>query len=157
MLIRVPVIDANIDQVTVVQWLVQEGDAVDKGQPVAEMMTEKATFELESECTGTVNKIFASEGSSVPSGYILAVLRYGEEIPDTDSIDRQNEQIMQEHQKKATGEDVGNIVVRSKVRATPGARTLAKEKNIQLQDISESSGKRMIREKDVQDFLQGRE
>lgn len=157
MLIKVPVIDANIDQVTIVQWLVQEGDSVLKGQPIAEMMTEKATFELESEHSGTVARIVASEGSSVPPGYILGVLKSEEAIPDADSIERQNEQIMEAHRKKATGEDVGDIQVRSKIRATPGARKLAREKNISIESIAVKSDKRTIREKDVLDFLSAQE
>ncbi|KKM10065.1 hypothetical protein SY88_15580 [Clostridiales bacterium PH28_bin88] len=51
---------------TIVRWLKQEGDAVTEGEILLEVMTDKATLEIESPATGWVEKILHPEGAVVP-------------------------------------------------------------------------------------------
>ena len=81
--IIVPHLDANIVDVTVTAWRKAIGDRVDPGEIVAELTTDKATFDLEAPCAGILLEILASEKSVVPSGFILALLgEPGEVDPD---------------------------------------------------------------------------
>ncbi|MFZ4394010.1 MAG: biotin/lipoyl-containing protein [Kiritimatiellia bacterium] len=72
--ITVPHLDANLIDVTVTAWRSAPGDRVQVGEIVAELTTDKATFELEATGSGTLLEILAAPKSVVPSGYILAVL-----------------------------------------------------------------------------------
>ena len=58
---------------TLVRWLKQPGDAVVAGEPVAEIETDKATMELESDFSGWVGEQLFAEGAQVPVGE--AILR----------------------------------------------------------------------------------
>jgi len=62
-------------------WLVSEGDEVKAGQVIAEIVTEKITYDLEVETAGTVLRILLEEEVEVPVGTPIAVVgRPGEDI-----------------------------------------------------------------------------
>src|SRR5687768_16441302 len=63
----------------VVKWYKQPGDAVKKGEPVAEIETDKVNLDLEAEEDGTLGAHAAKEGDMVPVGGVLArILAEGE-------------------------------------------------------------------------------
>jgi pyruvate dehydrogenase E2 component (dihydrolipoamide acetyltransferase) len=63
----------------VVKWYKQPGDAVKKGEPVAEIETDKVNLDLEAESDGTLGAHAAKEGDMVPVGGVLArILAEGE-------------------------------------------------------------------------------
>jgi len=67
----------------VVRWYKQAGDAVKKGEPVAEIETDKVNLDLEAESDGTLGDHAANEGDVVPVGGLLAtILREGEKAPE---------------------------------------------------------------------------
>jgi pyruvate dehydrogenase E2 component (dihydrolipoyllysine-residue acetyltransferase) len=57
-----------------VSWLKNVGDPVDRGEPIAEVETDKATVEMESMRSGVLVEIVAAEGASVPVGAVIAYL-----------------------------------------------------------------------------------
>lgn len=73
-MIEVPDVGEGVEEVEISEWYVAEGDTVAKGQPVAELLAEKASINLESECAGTVAKILQPEGAVVEIGQAVAVL-----------------------------------------------------------------------------------
>ncbi|HJQ39224.1 MAG TPA: biotin/lipoyl-containing protein, partial [Thermoanaerobaculia bacterium] len=63
----------------VVRWYKKPGDAVKKGEPVAEIETDKVNLDLEAEGEGTLGEYAANEGDVVPVGGVLArILGAGE-------------------------------------------------------------------------------
>lgn len=78
-----PKLGMNQEEGEVVSWLVKEGDEVEKGQPIVEVETDKATVELEATAAGVIGRILHREGDIVPINGVLAViLEPGEELPD---------------------------------------------------------------------------
>ncbi len=65
---KLPDIGEGIHEGEIVRWLVKEGDSVSEDQPIAEVMTDKATVEITSPYKGTVAKLHAAEGQSVLVG-----------------------------------------------------------------------------------------
>jgi pyruvate dehydrogenase E2 component (dihydrolipoamide acetyltransferase) len=57
-----------------VAWLKQVGDTVDRGEPIAEVETDKATVEMEALTSGTLVEIVAQIGDDVPVGDVIAYL-----------------------------------------------------------------------------------
>jgi len=72
--VTMPRLSDTMEQGTVVKWHVAEGDAVQTGQVLADIETDKATMELESFDTGTVAKIAAPEGTQVAVGSLIMVI-----------------------------------------------------------------------------------
>ncbi|MGA2889246.1 MAG: dihydrolipoamide acetyltransferase family protein [Terracidiphilus sp.] len=67
----------------VVRWLKKEGETVAKGELLLEIETDKAVMEVESQGTGTLSGVRASEGEDVPVGKTIAwLLEAGEKVPD---------------------------------------------------------------------------
>lgn len=73
-----PALGAEADEGTVIRWLVHEGDAVRRGEVVAEVETDKATVEVEIFTAGIVERLVVQEGEKVPVGTVLAMLRAAE-------------------------------------------------------------------------------
>jgi pyruvate dehydrogenase E2 component (dihydrolipoamide acetyltransferase) len=69
-----PDIGEGLVEGEVVAWLVAEGDAVERDQPLVEVLTDKATVELPSPVAGTVARLLAAPGQVVPVGHVLVEL-----------------------------------------------------------------------------------
>jgi pyruvate dehydrogenase E2 component (dihydrolipoamide acetyltransferase)/2-oxoisovalerate dehydrogenase E2 component (dihydrolipoyl transacylase) len=69
-----PPVGEGLFEVELVRWLVKPGEAVHRGQGLAELMSDKATMELPAPFAGTVSETLAAEGSKVKVGQVI--LRY---------------------------------------------------------------------------------
>ena len=79
--IGMPKLGLTMETGAVGSWLVSEGDEIKAGQALAEIVTEKITYELESEAAGVVLKILLEEEVEVPVGTPIAVVgQPGEEV-----------------------------------------------------------------------------
>jgi pyruvate dehydrogenase E2 component (dihydrolipoamide acetyltransferase) len=72
--ITMPRLSDSMEEGVVARWLVAPGTAVERGQPIAEIDTDKATMELEAEAAGTISEILVREGEAAPVGAPLARL-----------------------------------------------------------------------------------
>jgi pyruvate/2-oxoglutarate dehydrogenase complex dihydrolipoamide acyltransferase (E2) component len=72
--IGMPKLGLTMETGAVGTWLVSEGDEVKAGQVIAEIVTEKITYELESEAAGVVLKVLLDEEVEVPVGTPLIVI-----------------------------------------------------------------------------------
>lgn len=66
--IRMPKLSMTMKEGEFGSWLVDAGDSITKGMPVAVVMTDKVEMEIESEVAGTVTRLTAQEGDVVPVG-----------------------------------------------------------------------------------------
>jgi len=62
------------DEAEVSFWYVQEGDSVEEGQDLVEMVTDKAAFTVPSPFGGTVKQVLVQEGDKVKVGQTMAVI-----------------------------------------------------------------------------------
>ncbi|MET9848348.1 2-oxo acid dehydrogenase subunit E2 [Streptomyces ossamyceticus] len=74
-----PSLGADMDEGTLLEWLVGPGDIVHKGDPVAVVETAKSTIEVECFETGTMTKLLVEPGVTVPVGTPLALIGPAEE------------------------------------------------------------------------------
>jgi len=80
-IVTMPKLGFDMAEGTLVRWVKKEGDKVEKGELLAEIETDKATVEVESQFSGVVLKHLVSEGSSVPvSRPIAAIGQAGEKV-----------------------------------------------------------------------------
>jgi len=69
--IKVPAVGESISEVTLVKWLKHDGDYVDRDEVIAELESEKATFEVNAEKAGSIKTLF-KEGDTLKIGDVLA-------------------------------------------------------------------------------------
>lgn len=72
--IQLPELGEGVTEGELVKWLVKPGDKIESDQPIAEMMTDKATVEVPSPSSGTVTELKAKEGDVVEVGQVLIVI-----------------------------------------------------------------------------------
>lgn len=138
-----PMLGMNQDSGTLVRWLKAGGDAVRKGEAVAEIATDKITVELEAPAAGVLAPLLAAEGDEVPVGQALTyVLAEGEEAPVSPPAPAAD---------AATDPAAGNSERKAEVAASPVARRLAESHGIDLADVPSPGGR--IGRRDVEEFL----
>ena len=70
--VKLPELGAEAgDEATVSFWIVQEGDEVEEGDDLVEMLTDKANFNVPAPCTGKVTKLAAEENDVIKVGDLL--------------------------------------------------------------------------------------
>ena len=79
--IKVPTVGESISEVTLLQWLKKDGDYVDRDEVIAELESEKATFEVNAEKAGIL-KTSANEGDTLKIGDLLASIDESAAKPD---------------------------------------------------------------------------
>lgn len=80
---KLPFLGADVDEGKLLQWRIQPGDTVKRGQVIAVVDTSKAAVDVESWQEGTVSELLARPGDVVPVGHILALLLEPGEAPDS--------------------------------------------------------------------------
>lgn len=70
--VYMPVLGMNQDTGTLLRWLKREGDAVQKGDPLMEVATDKTDVEIEAPASGVLRAVSAAEGEEVPVGKVIA-------------------------------------------------------------------------------------
>ena len=82
-LIKMPKMGATMKEGTLTKWLVKEGDAVEEGDAIFEVETDKLSNDVEAYDDGTILKILVEEGTTVPCQTPLAVIgEAGEDYSD---------------------------------------------------------------------------
>lgn len=83
--VTMPQMGADMTEGTIVKWLKSVGEAVNRGETIAEIETDKANVELEAFESGTLIKVVAQEGEVVPVGEVIALLgEPNEAAPDVE-------------------------------------------------------------------------
>ena len=72
--IIVPAPGESVSEVTIASWLRKEGEWVDMDEPIAEFESDKATFEVNAEKAGVIDKLIGNEGDTIPVGTVVAVI-----------------------------------------------------------------------------------
>ena len=72
---RMPVLGADMDEGTLVEWLVKPGDQVNRGDIIAVVGTEKSDIEVEVYEDGVVDQLLAKAGETLPVGAVIAVIK----------------------------------------------------------------------------------
>ncbi|MDA9634635.1 2-oxoglutarate dehydrogenase complex dihydrolipoyllysine-residue succinyltransferase [bacterium] len=141
----VPSPGESISEVEIAEWLVEDGDYVEKDQAIAEIDSDKATLELPAEKSGKI-KIIVAEGETVAVGDVVCLI-------DTDEI--QSEKSSKENIKKeSTSKDLLlNQNNQKKVKSTPLADAIIKKNNLDLKDLNGSGEDGKITKNDVLEMI----
>ena len=141
----VPSPGESISEVEIAEWLVEDGDYVEKDQAIAEIDSDKATLELPAEKSGKI-KIVVAEGETVAVGDVVCLI-------DTNEV--QAEKSSKEKAEKATkpNELLVDQNNHKKVKSTPLADAIIKKNNLKLDDVKGSGEDGKITKNDVLEMI----
>ncbi|HSM40968.1 MAG TPA: pyruvate dehydrogenase complex dihydrolipoamide acetyltransferase [Afifellaceae bacterium] len=171
--ILMPALSPTMEKGNLAKWLVKEGDTVSSGDVIAEIETDKATMEVEAVDEGTVAKILVSEGTEdVAVNEVIAVL--AEEGEDVDAVEvpkgapapAKTAEPAEKPAEKPAAETAAPAQASAKpqaaekpngqggrIFASPLARRLAKENDLDLSALSGSGPHGRIIKRDIEDAV----
>lgn len=152
--IKIPELAESITEGTIAEWLVKAGDKVEKGDPVVELETDKVNVEVNSDYAGVIVEVLAEEGDDVSVGDTIAKVDENAEAGTVSepSADAPKEEAKAEAkaQEEAPAAGSEETVDNSGVIASPAARKLARELNIDLTKVKAQDPLGRIRPEDVE-------
>ena len=153
--LKMPQMGYDMEEGTVVRWLKEEGAHVNRNEAVAEIETDKAVVEFESESEGILLSIVAKEGSIVPVGETIAVIgTQGEEVEETPiTVNNEAEPEQDDIEEPSPQlEQTPEVSERARILATPVARRLADESGIDLRTVQGSGPGGRITKGDIENL-----
>jgi pyruvate dehydrogenase E2 component (dihydrolipoamide acetyltransferase) len=172
--IKLPRLGQGMESGTIVKWLKSEGESVEKGEPLYELDTDKVTQEVEADASGVLLKIAVAEGE-VEVGRTIAVIgEQGEDLavesPQPEQKEAADEEAEQSAEKPArapareserergrgasTEDAVTEVKAPSttdgRIKASPLARRIARERGIELGSVAGTGPEGRIVAEDVE-------
>ena len=143
---KVPSPGESISEVEIIEWLVADGDYVQKDQSIAEIDSDKATLELPAEESGVI-KILSEEGVTVSVGDVVCII-------DTSVKNKNKDNIVSEEKKDLTATQENISINKVKInKATPLASAIINEHDISAEDLKGSGEAGKITKNDVLNLI----
>ena len=130
---KIPSPGESITEVEISQWLVKDGDIVNKDQTIAEIDSDKATLDLPAEATGKIT-LKAEEGDSMSVGDIVCLIDTSE-VSNAKPSNSESPQQSIKDEKKIEQNKIDEISI------TPLARNIASDKGIDINEIHSKGDK----------------
>jgi len=156
--IIMPKLGMTMKEGRVVEWLVKEGDRVEKGQIILHIESDKIQFEVESPDSGIMAKLLIMPSEeSVPVGEVLAIMaKDGEKWTPEGLVGLSSEKVAESREPAPVAlnqEIVPMLSSEERLKATPVAKKLAQEKGVDLNRVKGSGPGGRITREDVESFL----
>ena len=129
---KVPSPGESITEVEIATWLVEDGDYVEKDQPIAEVDSDKATLELPAEESGIIT-LQAEEGDAVAVGAVVCLIDTAAEKPEGSSATPTSTSVNEAPKATQVKEEVTSTYASG--TASPAAKKILAEKNIEASTI----------------------
>ena len=149
-----PRLGQGMEAGTIVRWLKSEGDAVEKGEPLYELDTDKVTQEVEAEASGVLLRIFVADGEVAVGKTVAVIGNPGEAISVADAPE-----MVREAEAKSVPatpaeprlEAIPNLQsTEGRLKASPLARRIARERGVDLGALSGTGPEGRIVAEDVE-------
>ena len=149
-----PKAGSEMEEGEIVQWFKNEGDHVEAGEVLLEIVTDKVNMEVEADASGTLLKILAQAGDVVPVVQTIAWIgEPGEAIPGSTSTGEvaPAETVVEKKVDHTPVKEI-EVIDYSGLRATPAARAYARKKGLDLSKVKGTGAKGRIHKEDVIDY-----
>lgn len=146
-----PQMGESVVEGTILKWLVHEGDRVEKEQPIVEISTDKIDTEVPSPVNGIIKKILYPEGQTLR---VLTVIAQIEPVEAKEgvSVPVEKPEAPKKVEKIVTIKEAEKIEEVEK-RYSPLVRRLAKEYNINLEEVKGTGEGGRVTKKDIMDYV----
>jgi len=161
--ITMPRLSDTMEEGTISSWLKKVGDKVQEGEILAEIETDKATMEFESFYDGILSHIAVNEGETVKVDELIAIISeneidvskalesYGKESSNI-SVEESNDSVELNEDEKEINTTNTSSDLNERIKASPLAKKIAKEKNIDLTKVIGSGENGRIIKNDLSDL-----
>lgn len=139
--IKVPTVGESISEVTLLKWVKKDGDYVDRDEVIAELESEKATFEVNAEQAGTLKHASIAEGDTIKIGDVLASIDETAAKPAKAAEPASNGTPAKEEKKAEKKEEVKPATTTAPaadVKATPVASAIIADKKVDASKVTPS-------------------
>lgn len=142
-----------MEEGTIVKWFKKKGDKVEFGEPLLEILTDKVNMEVEAQASGILLEILRNEGEVVPVTETIGYIGAAGEKVESSSPSVKAEKVKEEN---GTPDTAGNKAFEAfkisdgKIAATPLAKTLAKERGMDLNNIKGTGSCGQIKASDIE-------
>jgi len=157
--IKVPTVGESISEVTLLKWVKNDGDYVDRDEVIAELESEKATFEVNAEKAGVL-KTHAKEGDTLKIGDQLAAIdetaakpTNGKPQSTAEKTQPEKKETAQKPEQATASSQAPVTGVSNDVKATPVAAAIIAEKKVDPKSIQPSGFNGRIMKQDVMQAL----
>ena len=151
--IIMPQMGYDMKEGKVVRWLKTVGDTVARGEIIAEIETDKAVVEMEAYSEGLLRSIITKEGATVPVGSVIGYIGAADEFIPTPEVESNSSKADSEPNVEASETTLSPAMDKntpsSEVRASPIAKKLAKDLNIDISTIKGTGPGNRITKEDV--------
>lgn len=144
---RMPSLGADMEAGTLIEWKKKTGDAVKRGDCIAEVETQKGLIEIEVFDEGIIDEILIPEGTKVPVGTIMAMIK-----PSSASLETKPTTLQPTEEKITEPIWIENIEEIS-IKASPLARRIASDNHINLSKIKGTGEDGVITKDDVEQVI----
>ena len=150
---KVPSPGESITEVEIAQWLVEDGDYVEKDQAIAEVDSDKATLELPAEESGVIT-LKAEEGDLVQVGAVICLIDTSAEKPaGFESTEEVVEEIVAAPKTEAAPNPNPAPTAKIDVKATPVAKEMISANGINASKVAASGSNGKITKGDIEAYL----
>ncbi len=154
--IKVPTVGESISEVTLLKWTKKDGDYVERDEVIAELESEKATFEVNAEKAGVLKRS-AQEGDTLKIGDLLATIDESAAKPASNGSpvtekkeEKKSEKTEAKSEKKTEAKSAAAVAsVPNDVKATPVASAIIADKKVDPKSVSPSGYHGKILKDDV--------
>ena len=153
-----PKLGVDMQEGEIIEWKKQEGDVVNEGDILLEIMSDKTNMELEAEDSGVLLKITRQAGETVPVTEVIGYIGAEGEVVADNAASAQATEAAPQVEEVATVEapvvaaQAPVVHEGGKVRATPKARKVARELGIDLAQVPGTGAKGRVHADDVENF-----
>lgn len=179
--VTMPKMSDTMEEGKVIKWLKREGDQVNEGEPIAEIETDKANVEMESFEPGIIKQLLVKEGDTVPVGKSIALIEAPEtagppraapeEAPKAEAPEIPQVKAPEAHATEQVPlittptppeaqvsppkveEKPAEAAPEERIKASPLARRMAEENNIDLSKIHGTGPDGRIVESDIENYM----
>ena len=156
--IIMPKLGVDMQEGEIIEWKKQEGDVVNEGDILLEIMSDKTNMELEAEDSGVLLKITRQAGETVPVTEVIGYIGAEGEVVADNAASAPAAEAAPQVEEVATVEapvvaaQAPVVHEGGKVRATPKARKVARELGIDLAQVPGTGAKGRVHADDVENF-----
>ena len=153
--IKVPTVGESISEVTLVKWLKKDGEYVERDEMIAELESEKATFEVNAEQAGIL-KTVGKEGDTLNIGDVVAQIDETAAKPagtEQKQDVKEEKPAKKEPEAKQEKEKSEPAKASADVKASPVASAIIADKKVDLKDIQPTGSNKRILKNDVLEAL----
>jgi len=166
--VHMPALSDTMEEGALVAWHKEVGDAVESGELLAEIETDKAVMEFQSFYDGVLLYIGVEEGNAVPVDAIIAII--GEEGEDYKALlksankenkeeapqkeaEKPSEEVLEAVSAPLAKEENKNSSNNGRVKASPLAKAMAKEEGIDINKVNGTGDDGRIVKRDIEEYL----